>query len=98
MGLPAVSRAAESAPAPADPQSPSPQQKTKASLRAAAQHAIKLEIPTKNERLRRCQLTLDTFSPVNQNGSFEFDRVIKSGQVLKRTKKTKVYTLGRDYY
>lgn len=28
-------------------------------------------------------------SPVNQNGSFEFDRVIKAGSVLKRTRKTK---------
>lgn len=29
-------------------------------------------------------------SPVNQNGSFEFDRVLKSGYVQKRTQKTKV--------
>lgn len=29
-------------------------------------------------------------SPVNQNGSFEFDRIIKSGYVQKRTQKTKV--------
>lgn len=36
------------------------------------------------------RLGLDTFSPVNQNGSFEFDRVIKSGYVHKRTSKTKV--------
>ncbi|KAK5115824.1 hypothetical protein LTR85_009418 [Meristemomyces frigidus] len=28
-------------------------------------------------------------SPVTQNGSFEFDRIIKSGEVLKRTRKTK---------
>ncbi len=35
-------------------------------------------------------LNLDTFSPVNQNGSFEFDRVLKSGYVQKRTRKTKV--------
>ena len=33
---------------------------------------------------------IDTFSPVNQNGSFEIDRVLKSGLVYKRTKKTKV--------
>ncbi|KAL8940017.1 MAG: hypothetical protein Q9216_003040 [Gyalolechia sp. 2 TL-2023] len=32
---------------------------------------------------------IDTFSPVNQNGSFEFDRVLRSGEVYKRTKKTK---------
>lgn len=29
---------------------------------------------------------LDTFSPVNQNGSFEFDRVLKSGKVNRRVK------------
>lgn len=34
---------------------------------------------------------LDTYaSPVNQNGSFEFDREVKSGHVQKRTQKTKV--------
>ncbi|KAH8161816.1 hypothetical protein CIB48_g6417 [Xylaria polymorpha] len=41
-------------------------------------------------RLRN-QLTLSTPSPVNQNGSFEFDRVLKSGYVQKRTQKTKVW-------
>ncbi|KAI0180519.1 PH domain-containing protein [Hypoxylon sp. FL1284] len=30
-------------------------------------------------------------SPVNQNGSFEFDRVLKSGYVQKRTQKTKAW-------
>lgn len=36
-------------------------------------------------------LVLDTYvSPVNQNGSFEFDRVIKTGYVQRRTQKTKV--------
>ncbi|KAK7530669.1 uncharacterized protein J3D65DRAFT_132210 [Phyllosticta citribraziliensis] len=34
-------------------------------------------------------LGLGMFSPVNQNGSFEFDRVLKSGEVMKRTRKTK---------
>ncbi|KAL8643220.1 MAG: hypothetical protein Q9228_000206 [Teloschistes exilis] len=38
---------------------------------------------------RHGHLNLDTFSPVNQNGSFEFDRVLKSGEVHKRTKNTK---------
>lgn len=32
-------------------------------------------------------LNLDTFSPVNQNGSFEFDRILKSGKVYRRVKK-----------
>ncbi|KEQ75511.1 PH-domain-containing protein [Aureobasidium namibiae CBS 147.97] len=46
-------------------------------------------LPASIHALRGGQLTLDTFSPVNQNGSFEFDRIIKSGQVSKRTRKTK---------
>ena len=32
-------------------------------------------------------------SPVNQNGCFEFDRIIKAGTVVKRTRKTKVRRL-----
>lgn len=37
-------------------------------------------------------LSLDTFSsPVNQNGCFEFDRVLKSGHVQKRTTKTRTW-------
>ncbi|KAI4267757.1 MAG: hypothetical protein L6R38_008108 [Xanthoria sp. 2 TBL-2021] len=38
---------------------------------------------------RSGHLNLDTFSPVNQNGSFEFDRVLRSGEVYKRTRKTR---------
>ncbi|KAJ5713286.1 uncharacterized protein N7483_010467 [Penicillium malachiteum] len=33
---------------------------------------------------RNGQVNLDTFSPVNENGSFEFDRVLKSGRVSRR--------------
>ncbi|KAJ5246198.1 hypothetical protein N7468_001181 [Penicillium chermesinum] len=40
---------------------------------------------------RNGQATLDTFSPVNENGSFEFDRVIKSGRVLRRVKHKHVF-------
>ncbi|KAI1822947.1 PH-domain-containing protein [Xylaria intraflava] len=39
----------------------------------------------------RSQLAFSISSPVNQNGSFEFDRVIKSGYVQKRTQRTKVW-------
>ncbi|KAK4553887.1 hypothetical protein LTR86_009062 [Recurvomyces mirabilis] len=46
-------------------------------------------IPKSVQTLKSPHLTLDTMSPVTQNGSFEFDRVIKSGRVLKRTRKTK---------
>lgn len=38
----------------------------------------------------RNQLGVNTSSPVTMNGSFEFDRVIKSGYVQRRTQKTKV--------
>ncbi|KAI1393391.1 PH domain-containing protein [Hypoxylon trugodes] len=41
-------------------------------------------------RLRN-QLGIPASSPVNQNGSFEFDRVLKSGYVQKRTQKTKTW-------
>ncbi|KAK4167668.1 hypothetical protein QBC43DRAFT_135812 [Cladorrhinum sp. PSN259] len=37
------------------------------------------------------RLAADAYSPVNQNGSFEFDRVIKSGYVQKRARKTKTW-------
>lgn len=35
---------------------------------------------------RNGHFNLDTFSPVNQNGSFEFDRVLKSGKAYRRVK------------
>ena len=35
-------------------------------------------------------LSAGVMSPVNQNGCFEFDRILKAGPVLKRTRKTKV--------
>ncbi|CAJ2507048.1 Uu.00g082340.m01.CDS01 [Anthostomella pinea] len=41
-------------------------------------------------RLRNA-IGLPTPSPVTQNGSFEFDRVIKSGYVHKRTRRTKAW-------
>ncbi|KAL0930782.1 ph domain protein [Colletotrichum truncatum] len=51
-----------------------------------------ISLPTDpNSRLRN-RLALDTYSsPVNQNGSFEFDRVVKSGYLQKRTQKTKAW-------
>lgn len=54
-----------------------------------------ISLPTDNAAARmRSRLVLDSFSPVNQNGSFEFDRVIKSGYVQKRTQKTKVSVIA----
>jgi hypothetical protein len=48
---------------------------------------MKLDTP----RLHTKQPTaaVDIMSPVNQNGCFEFDRIIKAGTVVKRTRKTK---------
>ena len=46
--------------------------------------------PKPDSTIRNGHLNLDTFSPVNQNGSFAFDRVLRSGEVHKRTRKTKV--------
>lgn len=46
--------------------------------------------PSSASRLRNSYLNPDVFSPVNQNGSYECDRVLKSGFVQKRTRKTKV--------
>lgn len=62
--------------------------------RPIAGHSLKLDsaipaLPHSVSTLRSGHLTLDTLSPVNQNGSFEFDRVIKAGEVLKRTRRTK---------
>ncbi|PGH19446.1 hypothetical protein AJ80_03947 [Polytolypa hystricis UAMH7299] len=36
--------------------------------------------------LRNGQLNLDTFSPVNRNGSFAFDQVLMSGKIFRRRK------------
>lgn len=45
--------------------------------------------------MRNGHLNLDTFSPVNQNGSFEFDKVLKSGDLKLRTRKTKVSAMSK---
>ena len=49
--------------------------------------------PSTPSRLRG-ELGLASPSPVNQNGSFEFDRVLKAGYVQRRTQKTKVNRLA----
>lgn len=51
---------------------------------------VSLPPPQSASQMRRSNLNVDIFSPVNQNGSFEFDRVLKCGLVQKRTRKTKV--------
>ncbi|CAI6340895.1 unnamed protein product [Periconia digitata] len=50
---------------------------------------IKNDPPRPEPLKKRHSDPLDVMSPVNENGSFEFDRVIKRGTVVKRTRKTK---------
>lgn len=45
---------------------------------------------TPQQTARPHGLSLSTQSPVTQYGSYEFDRIIKAGEVHKRTRKTKV--------
>lgn len=45
-----------------------------------------METDTPLQSFKSGHLNLNTFSPVNQNGSFEFDRVLKSGWVNRRVK------------
>jgi len=40
----------------------------------------------------KASTSVGVMSPVNQNGCFEFDRIIKAGNVVKRTRKTRVAT------
>lgn len=58
---------------------------------------VDVSVPQSPSGIRSGHLNLDTFSPVNQNGSFAFDRVLRSGEVQKRTKKTKVKMISQGY-
>lgn len=54
---------------------------------------MKITPPSDQSQIKQIKTNhtnMGILSPVNQNGSFEFDRVIKSGTVNKRTRKTKV--------
>ncbi|SPQ26113.1 c649eda8-b650-49c9-bcda-c68ba110dcd3 [Thermothielavioides terrestris] len=64
-----------------------------ASLPADQSTPQPIAVPAKRAASGRLisRLAVDTYSPVNQNGSFEFDRVIKSGYVQKRSQKTKTW-------
>lgn len=69
-------------------------------LPADEQTSRAIPVPQQTKPLEarsRSRLAVDTFSPVNQNGSFEFDRVLKSGYVQKRTQKTKVRDIGLGF-
>jgi hypothetical protein len=73
------------------PPNPSASAKTVGTRAAIAIPPTSHITPTDNT-VTRSRPSLVAFSPVNQNGSFEFDRVIKSGYVQKRTQTTKVGT------
>lgn len=49
---------------------------------------MKLDTPGMHHT-KTASASVDVMSPVNQNGCFEFDRIIKAGTVVKRTRKTK---------
>jgi hypothetical protein len=56
-----------------------------------ASSPAKLSLSTPSKSMGSKLLPINTaLSPVTQNGSFEFDRIIKQGRVSKRTRKTKV--------
>jgi hypothetical protein len=51
--------------------------------------------PRTFDSLKIANASVGIMSPVSQNGCFEFDRIIKAGNVVKRTRKTRVSTRGR---
>ncbi|CAK7223279.1 hypothetical protein SBRCBS47491_005154 [Sporothrix bragantina] len=73
--------------------SPPPAPQTSQLLATAPPSSLAMAIPQQQPASRTLQpLALDTYvSPVNQNGSFEFDRMIKTGYVQRRTQKTKTW-------
>jgi hypothetical protein len=57
---------------------------------------MKLDTPAQPHfgGMKTAGAAMGVMSPVNQNGCFEFDRIIKAGNVVKRTRKTKVSMQG----
>jgi len=45
------------------------------------------------DSIKAASAAMGVMSPVSQNGCFEFDRIIKAGNVVKRTRKTRVSTM-----
>jgi hypothetical protein len=70
-------------------------QQTPAKPIAVRTSGMKLDMPSAQPRLsskKAASVSVGIMSPVNQNGCFEFDRIIKVGNVVKRTRKTKAST------
>ncbi|KAA8618603.1 hypothetical protein PtrSN002B_008210 [Pyrenophora tritici-repentis] len=66
-------------------------QPTPAYPTAVRSAGMKLDTPGFHHT-KTASASVDIMSPVNQNGCFEFDRIIKAGTVVKRTRKTKART------
>ncbi|KAI9667335.1 MAG: hypothetical protein M1821_000150 [Bathelium mastoideum] len=79
------------APLPSNHSPPRARDMASSGLRVAPPMPVPMPVPMPHSMpsLKQAHMNMGTFSPVNQDGCFEFDRVIKSGQVLKRTRKTK---------
>jgi hypothetical protein len=66
---------------------PSPEGQSRSAAIQVPDHPIHFRAPPS----RNGHVNLDTFSPVNENGSFEFDRVLKTGRVCRRVKHKHVF-------
>ncbi|KAK4138189.1 PH domain-like protein [Trichocladium antarcticum] len=64
---------------------------TTASSREDAGGSRPIAVPIQTTTTGQGRLAVDTYSPVSQNGCFEFDRVLKCGYVQRRTQKTKTW-------
>ena len=89
-------RSTATPPTEAQPQTIPIPPRTPAALAPAAPEAkpspSPLAVAVPGAKVRNSVLSPDAFSTslVTENGSYEFDRVLKSGYVRKRTRKTKV--------
>ncbi|RFU27270.1 hypothetical protein B7463_g9068, partial [Scytalidium lignicola] len=70
---------------------PQPIPETNPGFQSSSPEATNLTSPSTAARTRNSYIHGATLSPVDQNGSFAFDRVLKSGYVQKRTRKTKAW-------
>lgn len=59
-------------------------------IRSAGMRLDTPAAPRFHGHVKAASTSVGLMSPVNQNGCFEFDRIIKAGTVVKRTRKTKV--------
>lgn len=72
------------------------QQHTRAKPINIRSAGMKLDTPgqPRFDSTKPASAAMGVMSPVSQNGCFEFDRIIKAGNVVKRTRKTRVSMQG----